>query len=191
MAHEQQILNDPERIRAVTHPLRLQLLDLLGEHAELTATECSQYTGESVASCSFHLRMLEKYGFIERAEPRGREKPWKRISTAGYSTTIDPDIPGSLQASTELARVNFRHRAQGLWDAVERLGEEPVEWVEATRLMNSSIWATAEEAGALGDEIIALFARFEERSDESRRPADARRVRVMATVHAEPPRERR
>lgn len=186
---DRQIIDDPERIRGVTHPLRLRLLDLLGEHGELTASECAQLTGESVASCSFHLRQLEKYGFIERAEPRGREKPWKVVGSGGYATTIDPDIPGSVQATAELARLNFQHRAQGLWEAVERLGDEPPEWMDATRLMNAAFWATAEETTALAEEIMALIDRFERRDDEKTRPAGARRVRVMTTIHSEPPRD--
>ena len=58
-------------------PTRLELLDFLHEAGEATATECSRRLGESVASCSFHLRMLGKYGYIEPAERRGREKPWR------------------------------------------------------------------------------------------------------------------
>lgn len=184
---ERELINDPERIRALSHPLRLRLLDLLGEHGELTATQCAELTGESVASCSFHLRMLEKYGFIERAPSRGREKPWKPVSRGGYATGIDPDVPGSIQATVELARLTFQQRAERLWAAIERLDQEPPEWMEATHLMNSSMWATAEEASALADEIMELFSRFERRDDPAERPPGARRVRLMATIHSEPP----
>jgi len=184
---DRELINDPERIRALSHPLRLRLLDLLGEHGELTATQCADLTGESVASCSFHLRMLEKYGFIERAASRGREKPWRPVTRRGYATGIDPDVPGSVQATVELARMTFQQRSQRVWAAMERLGQEPPEWLEATRLMNTSIWATAEEAAELGDKIMALFEAFETRDDPAKRPAGARRVRVMATIHSELP----
>ena len=189
MAEDRQLIEDPERIRAVAHPLRLRLLDLLSEHRELTATECAELTGESVASCSFHLRQLEKYGFIERAEPRGREKPWKPVGTGGYATAIDPDLPGSVQATTELARLDFQYRAQALFEALERFPEEPQEWMEATRLMNSAFWATAEETVALAEQIMALVDRFERRDDPQSRPEGARRIRLMSTIHSEPPRE--
>ena len=187
MAKDRQLIDDPERIRAVTHPLRLRLLDLLAEHHELTATECAELTGESVASCSFHLRQLEKYGFIERAAPRGREKPWKPVGEGGYATTIDPDLPGSVQATTELARLTFQHRAQALFEAVERLPAEPSEWMDATRLMNATFWATAEETVELAEQIMALVERFERRDNESDRPEGARRVRLMSTIHSDPP----
>ena len=70
-------ITDPQRIRALTHPLRLELMDVLAEEGAATATRCAELTGESVASCSFHLRMLAKYGYIEPAERTGREKPWR------------------------------------------------------------------------------------------------------------------
>ncbi len=98
--------SDPTRMRALAHPLRLRLMELLGELGEATATTCADRTGESVASCSFHLRQLAKYGFVEAAEQRGREKPWRR--TARHLTTRpDLDVPGSLEASGELARIQL------------------------------------------------------------------------------------
>src|SRR5690606_31380155 len=83
-------ISDPGRIRALAHPLRLELLDHLRDVGEATATECAAQVGESVASCSFHLRMLAKYGFLERAERRGKEKPW-RVVGEGSSLQSRPD----------------------------------------------------------------------------------------------------
>src|SRR5690606_30942861 len=61
-------LDDPARLRALAHPIRLRLIEELGDLGEATATDCARRVGESVASCSFHLRQLEKYGYVERAE---------------------------------------------------------------------------------------------------------------------------
>src|SRR5687767_497769 len=69
--------SDPERMRALAHPLRLALLQYLDDVGEATATQCARHTGESVANCSFHLRLLARYGFVEPAEQRGRERPWR------------------------------------------------------------------------------------------------------------------
>lgn len=183
---EPELIHDPERIRAMAHPLRLRLLDVLTTLGEATATECAQRTGESVASCSFHLRMLAKYGYIERAEPRGREKPWRRTRRS-LSATPAPDVPGSLPAAAELARLQFSHNAQLLRAALERLDREPEEWVQATSLSTSSFWATAEETARLTAQITELLNQFDGRDqDPATRPAGARRVRLMTTVHAEP-----
>ena len=64
MTVESSPISEPERVRALAHPLRLALLDFLEDGGEATATRCAEATGESVASCSFHLRILAKYGFM-------------------------------------------------------------------------------------------------------------------------------
>src|SRR5215203_7352652 len=65
-------------LRALAHPTRLALLDLLDAEGPLTATQAGERLGESPASASFHLRTLAKYGFVEEAEGgRGRQRPWR------------------------------------------------------------------------------------------------------------------
>lgn len=187
--NEQELIHDPERIRAMAHPLRLRLLDVLAALGEATATECAQHTGESVASCSFHLRILEKYGYIERAEPRGREKPWRRVRQS-LSAVPTPEVPDSLPAAAELARLQFSHNAQLLQIALERLHQEPEEWVRATSLSTGAFWATAEEASRLTAQITELLHQFDGRDqDPATRPEGARWVRLMTTIHVQPGQE--
>jgi DNA-binding transcriptional ArsR family regulator len=179
-------ITDPERIRALAHPLRLELLDYLGDVPEATATECAERTGESVASCSFHLRMLEKYGFIERAEPRGREKPWRVVSNR-IDARPDPDVPGSLTAVRELASVNVAREAERINRFLARADEEPPEWVRAVTITRSSFWATAEEMAQLSRDLQEIaHERFGGRSaDASLRPQGARFARLFAAVYPE------
>lgn len=180
-------IRDPERIRALTHPLRITLLDLLQDHGELTATQCAELSGESVASCSFHLRMLEKYGFIERAEKRGKEKPWKMVTPGSLVTDVDPEMPGSLAANVELAAATFDRRAAEFHQALDRVTAEPEEWVRASKLMHFTIHATADEVDELADELDTLLERFRGRKEAPSRPIDARRVRVLTAIHVDPP----
>src|SRR5215475_13569317 len=71
-------LTDPKALRALAHPLRLQLVGQLRVHGQLTATQAGELLGESSASCSFHLRQLAKYGLVEEAGGgHGRERPWR------------------------------------------------------------------------------------------------------------------
>lgn len=65
-------------LRALAHPLRLQLLRLAAEAGEITTSAASIRTGESSANCSFHLRLLARHGFLESAPGRDRrERPWR------------------------------------------------------------------------------------------------------------------
>src|SRR5258707_885606 len=66
-------ISDPKAIRALAHPLRLDLLQLLGSGGPATAAQCGRVLGVSQASCSVHLRQLAKYGFVEDAGP-GRDR---------------------------------------------------------------------------------------------------------------------
>lgn len=179
------VIHEPERIRALAHPLRLQLLDLLGEHGELTATECAEHTGESVASCSFHLRMLEKYGYIERAEPRGRERPWKR-SQEGFRTEADPEFPETVRASSELAVLSATHRVEQFRRAAAASDRQSAEWLDASHVANIGFWATAEEVSAIAEEVDAVLTRHTNRRDKADRPAGARFVHSLSLIYTDP-----
>jgi hypothetical protein len=68
---------------ALSHPLRVALLDLLGRRSTLTSMEAARELGESSGACSFHLRQLERYGHVEEVPGHhGRTRPW-RLATAG------------------------------------------------------------------------------------------------------------
>ena len=68
-------LTDPRAMRAVAHPVRIALLEVLGTEGPLTATQAGEHIGESPTTCSFHLRQLAKYGFIEEVEGVARTSP--------------------------------------------------------------------------------------------------------------------
>ncbi len=178
-------ITDPERIRALAHPVRIALLDYLGDVTEATATQCAEALGESAASCSFHLRTLEKYGYIERAEQRGREKPW-RVRVAEFDLRPDPDLPGSLPAVQAVAAYGLESEFHRALEWFSRVDRESDEWMQATTFTRSSFWATAEEMAELSRDVQNLTARFAGRhADPSKRPAGARYSRFFAVVNPE------
>src|SRR4030088_3589210 len=89
---------DPRALRALAHPLRLRLLELLVLRGPMTATEAADLLGESPANCSFHLRTLAKYGYVEEAGGgRGRQRPW-RLRYRSFEL-----VPPGLDRQTRLA----------------------------------------------------------------------------------------
>ena len=66
-------ISDPKAITALAHPLRLDLLELLTAIGPATAARCGRILGVPQANCSFHLRQLARYGFVEDAGP-GRDR---------------------------------------------------------------------------------------------------------------------
>lgn len=181
---------DPQRIRALSHPVRLRLLELLDD-GPATATECATAIGESVASCSFHLRMLAKYGWIEPAERRGREKPWALV-THGRDVRPTPDDPDSVRTVAAMAAVWLEHEVEHVRTFLAAAPHEPDEWVQASTLYESKAWATAEELAELSRTVQRLTDLFDERRDDpTKRPPGARPIRVLAAVHVDVVKERR
>ncbi|MGH8776789.1 MAG: helix-turn-helix domain-containing protein [Jiangellaceae bacterium] len=175
-------ITDPQSIRALAHPLRLQLIDVLGEEPELTATRCAELTGESVASCSFHLRMLAKYGYVEPGERRGREKPWRLVSSR-QDMRPDVDDAASVRAVEALAAVVVEREAARTLGWLRRMPNEAPDWVDASTISRSSFWATAEELAEVSATLQAIAERFAGRWEKpGERPEGARPVRVFATA---------
>jgi DNA-binding transcriptional ArsR family regulator len=179
-------ITDPQRIRALAHPLRIDLLDLLGTLGEATATECAEHTGASVASCSFHLRMLAKYGYVEPAEPRGREKPWRLVSRS-RSVTADWDDPSSVAAAEEYATLTVEREFDRVRSWIRQAADEPPEWVEATVITTSSLWLTREELAEISRRIVDSAAPYKSRTaDPAARPEGSRLARLFATTTLDP-----
>ncbi|WP_161958549.1 ArsR/SmtB family transcription factor [Ornithinimicrobium cavernae] len=186
MPSPDQPISDPERIRALAHPVRLELLDFLGDVEDATATQCAEHIGESVASCSFHLRMLHKYGYIERAESRGREKPW-RVIPGGYDLRPQEGQPGSVTAVSEVASLHMLRETERVRRYLAALGQETSAWMNASTVTSGSFWATAEETAQYSEDLRRLSERFAGRSeDPSLRPPGARQVRMFGTVNPDP-----
>ncbi len=73
-------ITDPQAIRALAHRVRLDVIDeLFGSDRTYTATELARQLGLTPSAMSYHLRALEKWGYVVRAEPSGdgRERHWK------------------------------------------------------------------------------------------------------------------
>jgi len=182
-------ISEPERVRALAHPLRLALLDVLEEGGEATATRCAELTGESVASCSFHLRILAKYGFIEPGERRGREKPWRVISRQ-RTTRPDFDDPASVRAVGALAELTVLAETERIRAFLADLHRLPADLRDAVGVLKSAIWATPEELQQLSRDVLALVERFAGRwEDPAQRPEGARLARMFAVLNPDLGRE--
>jgi DNA-binding transcriptional ArsR family regulator len=98
-------VTDPHRLRALAHPLRLQLLRRIREHQPVTGARLAELTGESTASVSYHLSVLHKHGFVEPDPvpgPTRRHKPWRttyeslRINAENAATPPSQTVEGVI-----------------------------------------------------------------------------------------------
>jgi hypothetical protein len=180
---------DPKALRALAHPLRWKLLDLLGAEVTATATRCAEALGQSVASCSYHLNMLAKYGYIEEAPSGpGREKPWRLTTPNQGWTTSDPDTETALAAEA-VTEVFLDHELARLKENVRRQDREPTGWREATSFGGSTTFLTRDELREVSEEIERVMLRYSDRlEDPARRPSDGREVRIFFATSIAAPR---
>jgi len=174
------------RLRALAHPLRWKLLDLLESGGPATATECARASGESVASCAYHLGILGKYGYLERAPAVGRERPWRLAERRqDLSATGGAQERRAAAAATDAF---LAHELERIASWTRRRADEPAPWREATGLGGSTVWATAEELAALREELLARLTRFAPRdADPGARPPGAREARLFFALVLRPP----
>jgi DNA-binding transcriptional ArsR family regulator len=177
--------SDPAVLRALAHPLRVEILAVIDELGEATATQIAEQVGESPSNCSFHLRSLAKAGFIERAEAQGTSKPW-RPAHRSRDLRPDPSDPASLRTSATIGALYVQHEAARLVDFFMTRAEEP-EWVEGVTVNLSTFWATAEELSELSGDIARLTERFHGReADPATRPSGSRKAHFFGAVNPDP-----
>jgi len=100
----------PEQLKALGHPLRLKVLQVLGETAEpLTNRELAQRLSVDPGHLHFHVRMLNRAGLIELAETTGREKPYRAVAK---HLKVGPEVRAAGLAS-ELQAAQLRELQRG------------------------------------------------------------------------------
>jgi hypothetical protein len=173
-------VTDPLALRALSHPLRWKLIELLRLEESATATRCADLTGESVASCSYHLGILAKYGFVEPADPGpGREKPW-RVAVRQLSVSTEGLDPETALTAETVKEIYLDHELGRMKEAYRRGDREPEPWRGLTGTRSRNAYLTPEEFTRIRDEIHAVIERYAGRDeDATARPPDARPVRVM------------
>ena len=153
-------------MRALAHPTRLALLDHLHTVDHATATECGAAVGDSPSSCSYHLRALAKWGFVEEAASgagRGRggggpARPGALEGPARHTDGGGDELVGRQQ--------------QRVRNALRREHELPARWRRAAQTSAATLVLTAAELEELG-------ARFEELLDEFRGSGGRRGTRQV------------
>lgn len=180
--------SNPANLRALAHPLRVEMLAILESDGEHTASELAVRLNQTVANCSFHLRTLAKYGYITRAEARGREKPWRAVFQSREHVP-DPNDPESVREAGALASLYVQRAAGRLINTFENFDHSMPgpEWVAATRVVTSEFWATAEEMAELTQQLSSLLETFAGRNQNpALRPPGARRGHLFAAVNPDP-----
>lgn len=162
---ETYVLKEPEQLKALGHPLRVRVLEMLGQDGDwqLTNRELAQRLGVDPGHLHFHVRMLLKAGLIELAdsEGRGREKPYRSVAKV---FRVAPELLSAGGASDlQAAMIDQVQRAHGLYSAGGTFRSAQLEvklsMEQALELMSAFL----EEARDVEDEsaeklVLTMFA---------------------------------
>lgn len=151
-------------LRALAHPLRVQILDTLSTYGPFTASGLGERLGESSGATSYHLRQLEKHGFVREVEGKGtsRERWWER--TPG-SINVGSDDAIATPAGRSAANMIFRQMRHNqdrmLTDFVERGPDElSPEWLDGSVISALNTRLTPEQMREFVTEFMKLADKY-------------------------------
>jgi len=172
---------DAGALRALAHPLRVRLYDILSQYGPQTASSLAELTGESTGSTSYHLRALAQHDLIREVTDRGtaRERWWER--PAGMVTLTNPDMQNTPAGRTVMEAVQSETltlRHQQLMHFANHGWDEAEEWRDAAIISTATARLTAEQSQDLVRRIHALVdetvARYRDQTGDGVRPVTIR-----------------
>ncbi|MFE5536279.1 winged helix-turn-helix domain-containing protein [Streptomyces sp. NPDC056519] len=171
-------------MRALSHPVRLALIEALTVHGALTATQAGQLIEESPTTCSFHLRQLAKFGFVEEAgRGPGRARPW-RVTRLGWTLDSPAEDMEANAAGEALAGITLQRQLERHHQFSRRRSDYPADWQRTGGESHTVWWVTPNEAAELQREIDDLVNRFRDRlEDPALRPGGSSPVEVVVLSH--------
>jgi DNA-binding transcriptional ArsR family regulator len=149
----------PARLKGLAHPTRIAILGILRIDGPSTASALAKQLDTNSGATSYHLRQLERHGFVGEDETLGnaKERYWR-----------------ALHAYTSFERSNLRHDREALvlLDEFSRLGsglreaeyqewidtqdEWGEDWQDAVALDDLMLRLTSAELKALVESLRAL-----------------------------------
>lgn len=177
-------LTEARHLRALSHPVRLALMEVLAVSGPLTATQAGELIGESPTTCSFHLRQLARYGFVEEAGGgKGRSRPWK-LAHLGFSVPAQPENSEFTRAQLALDDVMLERYLQRIRRFLHSGPSYPPEWQRAATADENIWYLTAEEMAEVVEEYRRVTRRLDRRfvgrtGDAGQRPENSRPVETL------------
>jgi len=185
---------DAASLKALAHPLRVQILRLLELREQMSVTSLAAELGETTGAISYHLRQLARHGLVEEGDDaeaapeqadgrRGvgrRRRLWRmavdEIHMSGHAFLADED---TREAAGFLLREFESSRSRRLAHWFATATTWPEEWQKASSDMDGTLTLDPAQTRALADELKAVLDRYRELP----RAEGARHVDVQYAVY--------
>jgi DNA-binding transcriptional ArsR family regulator len=147
-------IDRPEQLKALGHPLRLRVLEALGEtDAPMSNRELAQKLGVDPGHLHFHVRMLLKCGLIQQvASGKGREKPYR---PAAKTLKVAPELVSA--GASDLQATVVEDIQQG-WNAYGDKGQ--------FRFVRINVRISPEKALEVLSDLVPTFDELEDDREE-------------------------
>lgn len=158
---EQSYEPDTGALRALAHPLRIEIYDLISQHGPQTSSSLAEHTGESTGSTSYHLRALAKHGLIKEVPGRGsgRERWWERAHHSIALATEEALQTPAGRAASQVVNLEFidrRHRQLREYiSATLRSGFD--DWARSLNIHSATIPLTLPQLQQMQAELTAVL----------------------------------
>jgi len=181
------LLDDPVAIRALAHPLRLDLMRFVARLGQATTADAARELGISHGLASHHLRQLAKYGFLEQVTGKdNRERPWRLVATSYNWSKAAETAEGSVAVDV-LEQMTAERTIEAFLDWQQRRKDWPHAWRKDTGLGESAVYLTQAELAEVAAALDAVLMRYIDQrpiDDLASRPAGS--VPVTFTLFAVP-----
>ncbi|MFF4659035.1 ArsR/SmtB family transcription factor [Streptomyces sp. NPDC001381] len=179
---EKSVVLDAKGLRALAHPVRVQLLGLLRLHGPATATQLADRLGLNSGATSYHLRQLAAAGFVAEDAERGnaRERWWRSVHqlTRFHSEDLAEQEPEAALAYLQSVHNAYTLRTQQALNGLQTL---PRPWRDTFDMSDTALRLTPAEAREMRDEIWSVIDRYR-RAPHGEEPEGAERVWVNVHV---------
>jgi DNA-binding transcriptional ArsR family regulator len=154
----------PEGLKALSHVGRLRMLGLLRSEGPATATTLAARLGLNSGATSYHLRQLEKHGFVVEDSERGnaRDRWWRAAHSTTQTDSTDITTPEEHDTYDAYLQAVVLYQQDRLQRSLEERRLLPDSWRNAGDMSDFALRLTAGRAEELVRAVHALIEDFEQ-----------------------------
>jgi predicted ArsR family transcriptional regulator len=181
---------NPASLKALVHPLRIGMLGILRADGPATSSELARKLGTNSGATSYHLRQLERHGFVVEVPEMGttRQRFWQAAHE--YSilerSRMNEDADAVVLID-EVMRLGSRLREAEVAEWIGSQDDWGAEWTDASANDDYLLQVSRDELSELVDGIRSLIGRMAtRRTSDVQADAEAVRVHLVAFPISDP-----
>ena len=154
------------RLKAMSHPLRLQILVVMDAMGEARTSDLASEIGAAANKVSYHLSILHSGGFINKRVGDDARETWWSVN----ETRINPPEPDPSERGSE----DGRAASLAIIEYVRSLVPDVMDEDQNQTVMLAVAYLTDEQRKSIVDELGDVSDRIREMSAENHAKGDGR-----------------